>query len=234
MEKKTLDEYVKTFTSCFKKLCKKEMENGEEKEGDGLKREARLLDIRYRLTLDLRVGIETKYSSTKTKSVKDVYELLFKFMDLWNVYEVCHKYGHDLGVCDGSKYKGWKKDISEFGEIKKFLEKAESEFKKLFLKNKKDKNLYKEYLEHFEGLPVNTKKNDSQKYIALSVDGFDYEQLLFIQYMERNAFYHGGEAARSGVNYAYRKRQLQFYIEFLTQFIALLGARLFTIDMTKQ
>ena len=86
---------IKRFVAAFKKL--------KDKKGDAISRNARLLDIRYRLTLDLRISIETEYSSTNTKSVHDVYELLFRFLDLWNVYEVCCAYGRELGVCGESK-----------------------------------------------------------------------------------------------------------------------------------
>ncbi|MBQ9538995.1 MAG: hypothetical protein IJU95_06965, partial [Treponema sp.] len=52
---------IKRFVAAFKKL--------KDKKGDAISRNARLLDIRYRLTLDLRISIETEYSSTNTKSV---------------------------------------------------------------------------------------------------------------------------------------------------------------------
>lgn len=238
MEKKTLDEYVKTFTSCFKKLCKKEMEKGKGKEGDVLKREARLLDLRYRLSLDLRVGIETEYSSTKGNDVRETYELIFKFMDLWNVYEACQRYGQKLSVFPTEKDapKKWDAAFLKNNGLVDCLEKQAESFKKQFLSTESNRQKYIKYLGHFAGLDAISKGNKKKykKYINADVKAFDYEQLLFIQYMERNAFYHGGETAKSEVGYAYRKKLLKFYIDFLKQFIALLGVQLFTIDMTKQ
>lgn len=118
---------------------------------------------------------------------------------------------------------------------KEFLAAQEAEFKKQLLGSEKDMQEYKEYLSHFANLPAIRKGNQEQykTYLAQDADAFDYKQLLFIQYMERNAYYHGGEAAHAGVNYSYRKQQLAFYICFLTQFIALLGARLFAAEKAK-
>ena len=237
MEKKTLDEYVKTFTSCFKKLSENTIEKRkkEKKDEDVLKREARLLDLRYRLSLDLRVGIETEYSSTKGKDVRETYELIIKFMDLWNVYEACQRYGEKLLVFS-NRSKKWNERFLKNNGLEDCLEKHAESFKSQFLSTKSSHQNYIKYLKHFSEVPgiYDTNVNRYNAYIAMDVKAFDYEQLLFIQYMERNAFYHGGETAKSEVGYAYRKKLLKFYIDFLKQFIALLGVQLFTIDMTKQ
>ena len=224
MGKKALDKQVENFSSCFNSLC------GEKK----VKREARLLDIRYRLSLDLRVGIETEYSSTKGKDVRETYELIFKFMDLWNVYEACQGYGRKLSVCS-NRSKKWNERFLKNNGLKDCLEKHAESFKSQFLSTKSDWQTYKKYLEHFSELDSITQNNQNRyrDYIAAGAKAFDYEQLLFIQYMERNAFYHGGEAAKSEVGYAYRKKLLKFYIDFLKEFIALLGAQLFLEDSAR-
>ena len=219
-----LKKLVTDFTAAFDSL--KKAAGGDAAK---LKREARLLDIRYRLTLDLRVSIETEYSSTKTDDVRETYERLFKFLDLWNVYEICTSYGKLFGLYNE---KVWKEAFLKESVIREFLAAQEAEFKKQFLGSEKDVQEYKAYLSHFADLPAIRKGNKDQykEYIAQDADAFDYKQLLFIQYMERNAYYHGGEAAHAGVNYSYRKKQLAFYAEFLTQFVALLGTRLFAIE----
>ncbi|MBQ7167775.1 MAG: hypothetical protein IJR93_12620 [Treponema sp.] len=219
-----LEKRAADFTAAFDSL--KKAAGGD---ADKLKREARLLNIRYRLTLDLRISIETKYSSTKSDEVRETYERLFKFLNLWNVYEICTSYGEVLGMF---KEKDWSEALLQESGTKEFLSAQEAEFKTQLLGSEKDMQEYREYLSHFANLPAIRKGNQEQykTYLAQDADAFDYKQLLFIQYMERNAYYHGGEATHAGVNYSYRKRQLAFYAGFLTQFIALLGTRLFAME----
>lgn len=212
---------IQTFITTFQSLLAKK--------GSDIKREARLLDLRFRLTLDLQVKIETQYSDTKTKCVKETYEILFKFLDLWNVYELCKGYGKVLNQSSNNK---WNDDFLTKSGIKDFLLAQANEFKNQFLATESDIQKYKDYLSHFAELSAITENNKEkyQNYISTPVSTFDYNQLLFIQYMERNAYYHGGEAARAGIDYGYRQKQIAFYIDFLTQFIALLGSELFTIE----
>ena len=195
---------------------------------DSVSRNARLLDIRYRLTLDLRISIETEYSSTKTKSVHDVYELLFKFLDLWNVYEVCCAYGKELGVFTKNKVSGWKDSFLKETGILPFLERQTDAFRRNMVSASSSEK-YRQYLAHFSVLDAvkDHNKKKYQKYLEASAEEFDYMQLLFIQYMERNSYYHGGEAAKAGSDYKYRQKQLLFFIDFLTEFIAVLGSALF-------
>ena len=196
---------------------------------DSVSRNARLLDIRYRLTLDLRISIETEYSSTKTKDVHDVYELLFKFLDLWNVYEVCCAYGKELGVCTKDKVSGWKDSFLKEAGILSFLERQADAFRQNMVSASSYSEKYRQYLVHFSELDAvkDSNKKQYQKYLEASAEEFDYMQLLFIQYMERNSYYHGGEAAKAGSDYKYRQKQLLFFIDFLTEFIAVLGSALF-------
>ena len=213
---------IKRFVAAFKKL--------KDKKGDAISRNARLLDIRYRLTLDLRISIETEYSSTNTKSVHDVYELLFRFLDLWNVYEVCCAYGRELGVCGESKVSGWNGEFMKEAGVLAFLEERADAFRQELVAVPGYAEKYRQYLSHFSQLEAVKGKNrvQYQKYLALPEGQFDYRQLLFIQYMERNSYYHGGEAAKAGSDYGYRERQLSFYIAFLTELVAMLGAALFS------
>ena len=224
-EKSSVDDFIASFESLQKK-----------KGGDKVFREARLLDIRFRLSLDLRIGIETKYSHTSCKSVRDCYERLFKFLDLWNVYEVCWSYAERLGLATGSKVKGWNKSFLKETGISDFLNGSAKKFQKLFVSDERKIQKYRQYLDHFSDLDAVNDRNQEQfkKYLAAPPSAFDYEQLLFIQYMERNAYYHGGEAARAGVDYGYRKKQFDFYIEFLTELIARMGETLFTKEMQKE
>lgn len=220
------DTLISGFISSFKALLKK-------KGGEAILREARLLDIRYRLTLDLRISIETKYSHTESKSVRDCYERLFKFLDLWNVYEVCWSYGKKLGLTTKNKISGWKEPFLNKTRISDFLNCSAEKFQKLFVSDERKIQKYRQYLEHFSELDAVNGGNKEQykEYLAAPASAFDYEQLLFIQYMERNAYYHGGEAARAGVDYGYRKKQLDFYIEFLMEFIARMGTGLFNKEL---
>ena len=217
---------VDDFIASFKLLQKK-------KGGDKVFREARLLDIRFRLSLDLRIGIETKYSHTSYKSVRDCYERLFKFLDLWNVYEVCWSYGKKLGLTTKNKISGWKEPFLNKTRISDFLNCSAEKFQKLFVSDERKIQKYRQYLEHFSELDAvnGGNKERYKEYLAAPASAFDYEQLLFIQYMERNAYYHGGEAARAGVDYGYRKKQLDFYIEFLMEFIARMGTGLFNKEL---
>ncbi len=217
---------VDDFIASFKLLQKK-------KGGDKVFREARLLDIRFRLSLDLRIGIETKYSHTSYKSVRDCYERLFKFLDLWNVYEVCWSYGKKLGLTTKNKISGWKEPFLNKTRISDFLNCSAEKFQKLFVSDERKIQKYRQYLEHFSELDAvnGGNKERYKEYLAAPASAFDYEQLLFIQYMERNAYYHGGEAARAGVDYGYRKKQFDFYIEFLTELIARMGVALFSKEM---
>ncbi|MBR1912795.1 MAG: hypothetical protein IJ828_10645 [Treponema sp.] len=218
-------EQIRAFVDSFQSLL-----NANRKDVDRIKRESRLLSIRYKLTLDLRVSIETEYSDTKTPDVRECYERLFKFLDLWNVYEICMSYGERLGMT--SKSHEWNSEFLNEDGIKEFLTAQEGAFKKQFLDSEKNVQEYREYLSHFADLPAicNGNKDKYKKYLSQNAENFDYRQLLFIQYMERNAYYHGGEAARAGIHYSYRKKQLAFFTEFLTQFVAILGARLFVME----
>ena len=89
---------------------------------------------------------------------------------------------------------------------------------------------YRQYLSHFSQLEAvrGSNKEQFRSYLEAPAEGFDYRQLLFIQYMERNSYYHGGEVAKAGSDYGYRERQLSFYIAFLTELVAMLGAALFS------
>ena len=220
------DTLISGFISSFKALLKK-------KGGEAILREARLLDIRYRLTLDLRISIETKYSHTESKSVRDCYERLFKFLDLWNVYELCCAYGEKLGVFSKNKFRGWNESFLETAGLCDFLQNQTELFKKKAVLGERNIEKYRQYLEHFSELDAvnGGNKERYKEYLAAPASAFDYEQLLFIQYMERNAYYHGGEAARAGVDYGYRKKQLDFYIEFLMEFIARMGTGLFNKEL---
>lgn len=221
-DKSSVDDFIASF-----KLLK------DKKGGDKVFREARLLDIRFRLSLDLRIGIETKYSHTSYKSVRDCYERLFKFLDLWNVYEVCWSYGKKLGLTTKNKISGWKEPFLNKTRISDFLNCSAEKFQKLFVSDERKIQKYRQYLEHFSELDAvnGGNKERYKEYLAAPASAFDYEQLLFIQYMERNAYYHGGEAARAGVDYGYRKKQFDFYIEFLTELIARMGVALFSKEM---
>ena len=221
-EKSSVDDFIASFESLQKK-----------KGGDKVFREARLLDIRFRLSLDLRIGIETKYSHTSYKPVRDCYERLFKFLDLWNVYEVCWSYGKKLGLTTKNKISGWKEPFLNKTRISDFLNCSAEKFQKLFVSDERKIQKYRQYLEHFSELDAvnGGNKERYKEYLAAPASAFDYEQLLFIQYMERNAYYHGGEAARAGVDYGYRKKQLDFYIEFLMEFIARMGTGLFNKEL---
>ena len=213
---------IKRFVAAFKKL--------KVKKGDAISRNARLLDIRYRLTLDLRISIETEYSSTNTKAVHDVYELLFKFLDLWNVYEVCCVYGRELGVCGNSKVSEWDEGFLKSAGVLEFLERQADAFRQERATASGNAEKYRQYLAHFSQLEAvrGSNKEQFRSYLEAPAEGFDYRQLLFIQYMERNSYYHGGEAAKAGSDYGYRERQLSFYIAFLTELVAMLGAALFS------
>ena len=220
---------IANFISSFKALSKKKKEKN-------VFREARLLDIRYRLTLDLRISIESKYSHTKTKSVRDCYERLFRFLDLWNVYELCRSYGERLRVCGKNKTSDWNENFLLKTRILDFLQEQAERFKKQFVSSENKAKKFRQYIKHFSELGAingNKKKLYDECLSALEGD-FDYKQLLFIQYMERNAYYHGGEAARGGIDYGYRKKQFDFYIAFLTEFVARMGAELFNKELTME
>lgn len=73
--------------------------------------------------------------------------------------------------------------------------------------------------EHRNGVFYNKRNSVKESYEFLSV-----------QYMNCNDYYNGGEVAKGGIIYGYRQKQISFYINFLTQFVVLLGAELFKID----
>ena len=226
---------VDAFISSFNALKKAHSEDV-----DNMKREARLLDIRYRLSLDLRIDIETRFSHTNDKDVRETYKLIFKFLDLWNAYEICLSYGSVLGQVKTDKTGNIKKsDIGCWEEaflkkmgIEDFLASEVERFKKTLLKTEKEQEHFKDCLKHFSLLDSihDTQKKKYNKYLDNPLTNFDSDGLLFIQYMERNAYYHGGETAHSGTTYSYRKKMFSFYIDFLTQFVARLGAALFELE----
>lgn len=220
---------ISKFISSFKVLLKK-------KGAEDIFREARLLDIRYRLTLDLRISIESTYSHTKSKSVRECYERLFRFLDFWNVYELCCAYGKELGVFTNNKTSGWDESFLEATGLCDFLRSHAEQFKKNFVLGERNTEKYHLYLAHLAELDAVTAGNKTKikANLAAPAEDFYYQQLLFIQYMERNAYYHGGEAARAGIDYGYRKKQLDFYIEFLTEFIARMGIELFNKELNME
>ena len=216
---------VDAFISSFNALKKAHSEDV-----DNMKREARLLDIRYRLSLDLRIDIETRFSHTKSKDSRETYKLIFKFLDLWNAYEICLDYGKTLGQTKDKL--NWNEHFLKETGAEDFLSREVERFKKTLLKTEKEQEHFKACLKHVSELDSinDNNKNKYDTYLNAPPERFNRDELIFIQRMERNAYYHGGEAAYGGVGYPYRKKMLSFYIDFLTQFVARLGAALFELE----
>ena len=214
------------FEKAFKELVQK-------RGSESVSRNSRLLNIRFRLTLDLEVSINTDLSYTRTKEVRESYVLLYQFVDLWNVYEVLHKLGQNLQVSQ-SKNTEWNREFLESSNCFSLLQEC-AEWINKDLENSSFKKTFIAYLEHFSQLEA-VKSQNREKYSALlsSLENkIEAEHLLFLMYMERNAFYHGGEAANSGTNnYVHRKKILSLYIDFLRTFIARAGKTLFNMELS--
>lgn len=214
------------FEKAFKELVQK-------RGSESVSRNSRLLNIRFRLTLDLEVSINTDLSYTRTKEVRESYVLLYQFVDLWNVYEVLHKLGQNLQVSQ-SKSTEWNREFLESSNCFSLLQEC-AEWINKDLENSSFKKTFIAYLEHFSQLEA-VKSQNREKYSALlsSLENkIEEEHLLFLMYMERNAFYHGGEAANSGTNnYVHRKKILSLYINFLRTFIARAGKTLFNMELS--
>ncbi len=197
-------------------------------------RENRLINLRFRLTLDLNVSIDTRFSETRTEQVKQTYTLLYKFMDLWNVYEICCASGEKLCVCEK---KNWNTDFMLKTKTDICLSNCAKEIKNCLSETVFYKH-FRNYLEHFADLD-SIHDNNQKKYTELknkiekNRDKTDIvnDDILFLMYMERNAFYHGGEAARAGADYSFRIKILSLYIQTLRVLIARLGAGLFKREL---
>ena len=103
------------------------------------------------------------------------------------------------------------------------------------IKDSKICESFKNYLNHFKDLDSITQSNKA-KYDEIikkinNNTNFDVEDVLFLIYMERNAFYHGGEAAKSGTNYSFKQNLLNFYVVFLRYFIAEYGIKMFNKEL---
>ena len=70
----------------------------------------------------------------------------------------------------------------------------------------------------------------SNSFFSFGYDNTE-EDVLFLIYMERNAFYHAGEAAKSGTNYSFKQNLLNFYVVFLRYFIAEYGIKMFNKEL---
>ncbi|MBP5450163.1 MAG: hypothetical protein J6Y01_08640 [Spirochaetales bacterium] len=196
-------------------------------------RENRLINLRFRLTLDLTVSIETKFSETKTEQVNQTYILLYKFFDLWNVYEVCCASGEKLCVCEK---KNWNTDFMLKTKTDICLSNCVKEMKQCLSESVFCK-YFCSYLDHFANLD-SISANNQQRCIELknkiknnNCNNIANEDMLPLMYMERNAFYHGGEAARAGSNYNFRIKILSVYIQTLRVLISRLGAGLFKREL---
>lgn len=221
-----LEKYFEPLQKSFKELCDK-------KQTENINRGSRLFDLRFRLNMDLNVTINSQYSSTKTPGVKNIYETLFLLLDLWNVYEVANSNVKMLGLLEKNdkKFDTFFFDKDDLGsEIKNYLDFFNKE-----IKDSKICESFKNYLNHFKDLDSITQSNKA-KYdeIIKKINdntNFDVEDVLFLIYMERNAFYHGGEAAKSGTNYSFKQNLLNFYVVFLRYFIAEYGIKMFNKEL---
>lgn len=196
-------------------------------------RENRLLNLRFRLSLDLQIGIKTALSETKTDNVKNAYICIFKFMDLWNVFELSLRSGKVRKSIKTEKITELCDKDFEAMEICKILDTALSKLQSLIEKNK-NAEYFVNYKNHL--YEITTEGTALQNVLAeIKPDApLTRRQFFALMYAERNAYYHGGEAARAHAPYSFRQEIVNIYITTLQKIIARFGAKLFQAETNNE
>lgn len=181
-------------------------------------RQFKISDLRFRVALDTKVSIETNYSDTKSKSVREVYELEYVMLSYWNVLESFLKVKNTKGAFSFL--------INEFKNNADFISEVNTLSQLLLKYYQKHPDEFNFYIDHFMAgaNDSNTKKFSKMKSLVTAGEVFTFEQTLLFMYGERNSFYHAGETAKFGLTYSVRKKLLLAYIETLQNIICIAGA----------
>ena len=210
-----------------------------------LDRPLRLFDIRLRLALGIKVDFDSKIASTKTKPVKECYACLIKLVELWNAFEALVVFDF---IRNGKKGKcKWFELVEKAGPVaNKYLEKGFDQLKTMY-KTTTFQNDFEAYIEKVKDDVIVTEKEDKsllidtktgrnlskKKMIAAKIDPLndvllciktdkkiELSYLVTLIDIERNLFYHIGEAARMGMNsYANRRKLLELYIKTFSDYM---------------
>lgn len=190
---------------------------------DELPRSLRLFNIRFRLSVDIRIDFEGKISLTKTKQVRDTYVLIIQLMEAWNAYEALSRYAKEIGgyVMDRvGKSKMYSQKTLKSVQSMELLESVLNQIQSEFNRDKRFRCDFEQYIERLVNEPEikGVLTQDAKNVLAhlrqeKSISGIEVLSLI---YAERNMYNHNGETAKMGMTYSNRKKLLSVYGECLT------------------
>jgi len=208
------------YKNLYEKLSEKYRDTDTE-----MSRALRLFDIKLRLVLGIDdVVFNTTIAKVKTPAVKQCYVLLIKLTELWNVLEALFQYlstRYKMDSVEGNvidKMLGIKE--LKTPEVMKVLKCGFENLKGLYKKRKNFPEHFSEY--YSRAKPKVHKKNKKALdniMESLETDGAAAESMLNLIYIDRNLFYHIGEAVKMGMSYANRKALMEVLYNMLEGYV---------------
>lgn len=207
--------------------------------GDNLPKRLRQFNIRFKLSLDVTIDFKGEIPLTKSKSVRELYSLLIKLLEIWNAYEALKHYSYELGLISKNEsiYKAYSQKLLKEYNCLEILKETLDELKQKYLINRTFESNIRGYMSHIE--------NDSEirsnlKKSCLSIlEYFNDEkpisgiEIIALIYAERNMYYHNGETAILNMNYKNRNELLTILLKCLIIYILTLIIEILKRELEK-
>ncbi len=193
--------------------------------GDDLPRTLRQFNIRIKLSLDIKIDFEGKIEVTKSSTVRELYSLLIKLLEIWNSYEALKHYTIEIGVASRSEsiYKMYsQKFLKDFGCLQ-ILRETLDQLKDKYKNSHTFSGDFRTYISRIDSnSEISTNLKNSCKSILEYFEGtkiISGIEIIALIYSERNMYYHNGETVIYGMYHNNRKILLTELIDCFIEYI---------------